>query len=191
MASQRLCLCPLAASPPARLQRSRRAAGSAVRAAAKGRGFGSAADDVQQPPVSGAGGYWNGLKISLAELAAKPKSRHPVLLAGDRSAMLWLAGDRLYCTAATGTAFQYPLVDAELLTLAGSGTAAVRCTLDGCVYALDTGAVVEWCPREESSFSLRNFLSAAKAKETPVPLPVYATRISPFGEIEAFFPVSQ
>jgi len=49
--------------------------------------------------------------------------------------------------------------------------------------------VVEWCPREEASFSLRNLLATGKSREAPVPLPVYATRTAASGEIEAYFPV--
>lgn len=124
--------------------------------------------------------------MSLQELQAK--GRLPVILAGNRSVMAWLVDDRVYVTSANGTAFQYPLVDAELFKAEG-GKAAVRCGLDGCEYELETGAVIRWCPQEDSPLSLRNLFGGLKRASPPVALPVYPTRVSEAGNVEVFLSV--
>jgi nitrite reductase/ring-hydroxylating ferredoxin subunit len=134
------------------------------------------------PPAPEAG-FWNSLKVNKAQLAEKP--RFPIILANGKSVMLWLVGDKVFCTAANGTALEYPLVDAELFTV--DGRPAVRSKLDGSEYDLETGAVLKWCPKEDAAISLRNLLTAAKANAPAVPLPVYQTRVGWNGDIEALF----
>jgi len=115
----------LTVAPPPCSRRCRPSA--AARAAAGGKGFGTAPPAGAPPPAPRGQGYWNGMKISRDELAAKPNLRHPVILAGGRTALLWLVDGALYCTSASGTALGFPLVDAELLKLTGSNVPAVRC----------------------------------------------------------------
>ena len=127
-------------------------------------------------------GFWNSLKVTAAELEAKP--RMPIILANGTSVMLWRVGGSVFCTSATGTALAFPLVDAVLF-LTPEGRHGVRSPLDGTEYDLETGAVLTWCPPEDTVLSIRNFLTRAKRAETPVPLPVYRTRTGADGTIEA------
>lgn len=131
-------------------------------------------------------GYWNALRKSAAAVEATPKQRLPLIL-GSRSVMLWWAGGRVYCTAAASPPWSFPLVDAQLSVV--DGRPAVRSTLDGSLFDLQSGEALEWCPREEAAFSFRNLLSAAKAKEPKQRLPIYALRQALSGDLEVFFPV--
>lgn len=129
-------------------------------------------------------GFWSSLKVTKKDLEAKP--RLPLILANGKSVLLWLVGDRIFCTAATGTALEFPLVDAVMF-LSPQGKHSIRSPLDGTEYDLESGTVLTWCPPEETVFSVRNFLAASKRSAPPVPLPVFKTRIAPSGEIEALF----
>jgi len=82
--------------------------------------------------------------------------------------MLWLVDGAVYCTDATSTAFSFPLIDAELTQRDGSP--AVVVPLDGTTYDLATGAVLEWCPKNNP---IRSVLSVLKSRTEPVALPVF------------------
>ncbi len=153
-----------------------------------GKGSAQTPAPVPAPAPAAADGYWNDLKLTLADLQAKP--RQPLILANGKSVIVWLVDGAVFCTAAAGTAFEYPLVDAVLFTSA-DGKPAVRCTLDGCEYDLASGAVLAWCPKEEAPISMRNLFAGLKQNATPVPLPVYKTRVNAAGGVEALFPVAK
>jgi hypothetical protein len=114
-----------------------------------------------------------------------------LILANGLALMLFQVNGTTYCTAANGTAFQYPLIDAEVLppVAGGSGSPVVRSTLDGTTYELATGKVLEWCPKEEAALSLRNLLAGLKAATAPVDLAVFATRVAAGGALEVLIPV--
>ena len=123
-----------------------------------------------------------------ARAQAKPKT--PLILANGTALMLWLVGEQVYCSAANGTAYQYPLIDAEVTASAAGATGpVVRSTLDGTLYELATGRVLEWCPTGDSPLSLRNLLAGLKQAAAPVDLAVYATRVSAAGAVEVLIPV--
>ena len=105
--------------------------------------------------------------------------------------MLWLLDGKVYASAANGTAYQYPLVDAEVVTPAPAGAAGpvVRSALDGTSYELATGRVLEWCPKEDAPLSFRNLLAGLKQAATPVDLPVYKTRVAASGAVEVLITV--
>ena len=61
-----------------------------------------------------------------------------------------------------------------------SGNPFIQSPLDGTIYSLTTGEVLEWCPRDNP---LRMVLGALKAKENPKPLPTYPVRVDNEGGI--------
>ena len=124
--------------------------------------------------------------------ASQTKPRVPVILANGLQLLLWKLEGELFCTAVNSTAFQYPLLDADVVepVPAGATGPVVRSKLDGTTYQLRDGKVLEWCPKEESALSLRNLFAGLKTNAPPVPLPVYAMRTTKAGELEVFIPVS-
>lgn len=98
--------------------------------------------------------------------------------AEGKALVLIRSGEKLFCTDAKSTAFQFPLVDAKVLEV--EGRPALECPLDGTVYDLETGRVIEWCP---SNNVLRSFLGKLKEKEKPVNLKVYSVSLGEDGEI--------
>lgn len=116
----------------------------------------------------------------------------PVILANGLQLLLWRLEGELFCTAVNSTAFQYPLLDAEVVQPVPAGATApvVRVKLDGTTYQLRDGKVLDWCPKEDSPLSLRNVFAGLKTNTPPVPLPVYAVRATNAGVIEVFIPVA-
>lgn len=81
-------------------------------------------------------------------------------------------GDRVFCSDAYSTAFKFPLHDGTLLsTKAGP---AVEVPLDGTTYALETGRVLSWCPKNNP---VRAVLGALKDKSEPVDLKVFPAEV--------------
>ena len=87
--------------------------------------------------------------------------------------LLWKLDGELFCSSVNSTAFQYPLLDADIVepVPAGAKGPVVRSKLDGTTYQLRDGKVLEWCPKEDSPLSLRNFFAGLKTNAPPVPLP--------------------
>ena len=56
--------------------------------------------------------------------------------------------------------------------------------LDGTEYDLATGEVITWCPQNNM---MRKFLGGLKKAATPVPLPVYPTKINDDGDVFTYF----
>ena len=56
----------------------------------------------------------------------------------------------------------------------------IETPLDGTTYNLETGEVIEWCPKNNF---LRNILGAMKEKEKPIPLKVYPVVLASDGSI--------
>ena len=127
-----------------------------------------------------------------APAASQAKQRVPVILANGLQLLVWCMDGELFCTAVNSTAFQYPLLDAEVVEPVPAGATApvVRSKLDGTTYQLRDGKVLEWCPKEDSPLSLRNVFAGLKANTAPVPLPVYAVRTTAAGAVEVFIPVA-
>ena len=92
------------------------------------------------------------------------------------------AGGMIFITACNSTAYQYPLIDGEIFE--GALGAAIRTPLDGTSYDLATGQVLEWCPQDNL---MRKFLGTLKKTETPVPLPVYPTKVDDKGDVYTYF----
>ena len=73
--------------------------------------------------------------------------------------------------------FSDQLIDGEIKRTE-DGVVSIETPLDGTTYDLTTGAVLEWCPKNNL---LRNFLGGLKEKEKPVPLRVYPVVIGADG----------
>ena len=85
---------------------------------------------------------------------------------------------RVFCSEASSTAFQFPMSDAELGERGGRPTATVP--LECTSYYLDTGEVAEWCP---GGNLFQNFFASLKRSSDPLPLKVFAVKIEEDGEI--------
>ncbi|KAK9843710.1 hypothetical protein WJX81_003262 [Elliptochloris bilobata] len=119
---------------------------------------------------------------TLSDFPAGGRPTLPVILKDKSAIVLYRVDDDVYCSDANSTAFKFPLVDAKLLER--NGGPAVEVPLDGTVYDLDTGRVLEWCPKNNP---IRLLLGSLKSKSEPEPLKVYPTRISEDGTIYARF----
>lgn len=104
-----------------------------------------------------------------ADFDAKP-IKALVLANGNFCLVKW--EDQIFCVDCNSTAYQYPLVDAELFF--GPAGPAIRSPLDGTEYDLTTGDVLVWCPKNNP---VRAALGTLKAAADPVPLPTYAVKV--------------
>ena len=116
---------------------------------------------------------------NIADVAEKPIKA--LILANGNFCMV-RAGSMIFITACNSTAYQYPLIDGEIFE--GSLGAAIRTPLDGTSYDLATGQVLEWCPQDNL---MRKFLGTLKKTESPVPLPVYPTKVDDKGDVYTYF----
>lgn len=97
---------------------------------------------------------------------------------GRNAVVLVRSGEEFFCTDAKSTAYQFPLVDANLVEV--EGKPAIECPLDGTVYDLRTGKVLEWCPKNNV---IRAFLGKLKEKDKPIKLQTYPLSVGEEGEI--------
>jgi nitrite reductase/ring-hydroxylating ferredoxin subunit len=126
------------------------------------------------------GGNEKWIKVgNVNELEEKPIKA--LLLANGNFCMVKY-GTMVFITACNSTAYQYPLIDGELFE--GPSGAAIRSPLDGTSYDLATGDVIEWCPQDNM---MRKFLGGLKKAVTPIPLPVYPTKIDKDGDVFTYF----
>ena len=116
---------------------------------------------------------------NVSELEEKPIKA--LVLANGNFCMVKY-GSMVFITACNSTAYQYPLIDGELFE--GPSGAAIRVPLDGTEYDLTTGDVITWCPQNNM---MRKFLGGLKKAATPVPLPVYPTKINDDGDVFTYF----
>ena len=89
---------------------------------------------------------------------------------GDRGYTLLNVDGELHCIEANSTAWGYPTIDVKVLRDRGSAGLAVEVPLDGTVYDLVTGEVLEWCPSDGGDGMgglLRKGLAVLKKDETP------------------------
>ncbi|KAK9812068.1 hypothetical protein WJX73_002835 [Symbiochloris irregularis] len=86
--------------------------------------------------------------------------------------MLYKSGDSYFCSAPNSTAYQFPLSDARV-HLRG-GKPAIEVPFDGTVYDLQSGKVLEWCPKNNP---LRFVLGSLKAKATQEDLQVFPAEV--------------
>jgi nitrite reductase/ring-hydroxylating ferredoxin subunit len=106
------------------------------------------------------------------------KTTKPLILASGKAIMLYRLGDKVFCSDANSTAYQYPLTDAKVSE--DSKGVYVEVPLDGTVYNLQTGAVITWCPKDTP---VRSVLGTLKGTAQPQPLPVYPVHIPKDGSI--------
>jgi hypothetical protein len=84
----------------------------------------------------------------------------------------------MYCSTAMSTAYEFPLVDATVTS--GDRGPEIEVPLDGTKYLLETGEVLQWCPKNNP---MRAILGALKTAQKPVPLPVYDCVLTDTDEI--------
>jgi nitrite reductase/ring-hydroxylating ferredoxin subunit len=92
--------------------------------------------------------------------------------------IVWLIAGELFCSDANSTAFQFPLVDGKISSRAGGP--AVEVPLDGTVYDLGTGEVLEWVPKNTP---IRAVLNTLKSSAKPESLRVYPVQKDESGRI--------
>ncbi|GMH36917.1 hypothetical protein BSKO_04790 [Bryopsis sp. KO-2023] len=113
---------------------------------------------------------------NLGEFADKPTKT--VSLTTGKTVVVYKAGDEVFCSDVNGTAYEFPLVDANVIE--GPSGPAIECPFDGTTYDLATGAVIEWCPRNNP---LRSFLGMVKSKVEPQDLGVHEAIASADGGV--------
>lgn len=133
----------------------------------------------QKPVADDLGPGWFKL-TTVEEMEASPKPIKPIILA-DGSAVIFIKYEAQYfCTDALSTAYKFPLVDSKLIQK--KGIPAIEVPLDGTVYELATGKVLDWCPKNTP---VRALLGTLKAKEQPERLKTYETAITESGNLYA------
>ena len=113
--------------------------GNAIYAMAKAddgkpRGFGSASGSAGSGRLGGtgdttktaAGSFWTKLDVTVEELKGLAKPLKPIIMANKTEVIVWLVGNTIYCTAAAGSAYSFPLLDADIFE------GALHCTLLTC-----------------------------------------------------------
>lgn len=130
--------------------------------AGKGFGLGTGTQKAQKVPK----GY-----VQVAEIADFEDRK--AVTASGKELMLFKVDDAIFCTDALSTAYKFPLVDAKI-QVSDSGP-VIEVPLDGTKYDLKSGAVVEWCPKNNW---FRNVLGGLKENEKPIPLKVYPVIIT-------------
>ena len=135
------------------------------------------------------------------------KQAKPVILANNQAVIVWLIDGAVYCTDANSTAFQFPLVDGKIssrrsrcssldatmgrsllstalatgfICCTGASGPTVEVPLDGTVYDLATGEVLEWVPKNNP---IRAVLNTLKSSAKPEPLKVYPVEKDDSGRI--------
>mmetsp|Transcript_7162 Transcript_7162/g.26334 ORF Transcript_7162/g.26334 Transcript_7162/m.26334 type:complete len:201 (-) Transcript_7162:112-714(-) len=93
--------------------------------------------------------------------------------------MVFRVDDKLYCTDAQSTAYQYPLTDAKISNSGPDGP-TIKVPLDGTVYKLESGEVLEWCPADNP---LRGVLGMLKKDQPRVDLRTYKVELTERGTI--------
>ncbi|KAK9865964.1 hypothetical protein WJX84_008882 [Apatococcus fuscideae] len=103
----------------------------------------------------------------------------PLFLDDGTAIMLYRALDgNVYCTNANSTAFQFPLTNAKVMQRGGKN--AIESSLDGTVYDLESGKVLEWCPKNSL---LRQLTGALKGNQPSVDIKTYRTQVDNDGAI--------
>ncbi|KAK9822950.1 hypothetical protein WJX74_008206 [Apatococcus lobatus] len=116
-----------------------------------------------------------------ARLSDFPADRptKPLFLDDGTAIMLYRAVDgNVYCTNANSTAFQFPLTNARIMQREGKNV--IESALDGTVYDLESGKVLEWCPRNNL---LRQLTGALKGNQPSVDIKTYPTMVDDNGVV--------
>lgn len=96
--------------------------------------------------------------------------------------MLYNVNGEVYCSDANSTAFKFPLTHAKIVK--GESGPAVEVPLDGTIYDLETGKVLEWCPKNNL---IRKVLGSIKSNQNPKKLKVYPAQVDGDGNISVKF----
>lgn len=127
-----------------------------------------------------------GIACRLEQAPAENAKRHFPFFFGDRGYTLLNVDGELYCCEANSPGWGYPTVDAVVLRGRGKEGLAIEIPLDGSVYDLATGEVLEWMPNDKGSGMqgmLRKGLNSLKKDETPSPIGVYDVQVLEDGNV--------
>ncbi|KAL0043970.1 hypothetical protein WJX82_009949 [Trebouxia sp. C0006] len=105
-----------------------------------------------------------------------------VVLKDKSVVMLYNVDGDVYCSDANSTAFKFPLTHAKIVK--GETGPAVEVPLDGTIYDLETGKVLEWCPKNNL---IRKVLGSIKSNQNPKKLKVYPAQVDDDGNISVKF----
>ena len=152
------------------LKRQRQATTTTRMSGAKGFGYGSGTQKVQSIP--------KGFE-KVEDLSTMETRSSKAVVVGTLNMILFNVEGQIYCTEANSTAYKYPLIDGKI-TKNETGQLVIETPLDGTTYDLETGSVIEWCPKNNL---IRNFLGGLKEKEKPIPLKVFPVLIDSDGAI--------
>jgi len=145
--------------------------GGVAASASRGFGTGTGTQKAQKVPE----GY-----KKVADVSALEGRQSKAVELGTLSLILFSFEGEIYCTEANSTAYKFPLIDAPITKDEATQDLVIETPLDGTTYNLKTGAVIEWCPKNNF---LRNFLGGLKEKEAPVALKTYPVVIGTDGAI--------
>lgn len=125
-------------------------------------------------------GLWNDILDDVEDFFNKAqRDVKAITLAAGRTLVLYKHQGIVYCSDVNSTAYQFPMADAKIL--ARERGPAVEVPLEGTIYDLKTGKVLEWCPKTDNA--VRNFFATLKRTQTPTPLPVFPTQVTPSGKL--------
>lgn len=117
--------------------------------------------------------------IEIADVSLfSSKQVKPVILAAGKAVMLYQHNNKVYCSDANSTAFEYPLTDAKIVDTPEG--AVIEVPLDGTQYFLETGKVKLWCPKDSA---MRKFLGTLKQVVDPIDLKMYPVITTDDGKI--------
>lgn len=105
-----------------------------------------------------------------------------VVLKDKSVVMLYNIDGDVYCSDANSTAFKFPLTHAKIVK--GEAGPAVEVPLDGTIYDLETGKVLDWCPQNNI---VRKILGSIKSTQQPKKLKVYPAQVDGDGNISVRF----
>lgn len=158
---------------PSQLERELAAIATDTPGARKGAASSSSKQKAGGPP--GFPEDWVDLRTTVNDFTVGKQTK-PLILANGKSIMLYKHDNKVWCSDAASTAYQYPLTDAKVWS--DKGQTLVEVPLDGTIYNLSTGAVVTWCPKDNP---VRSLLGTLKSSVQPTPLPVYPVHITQEG----------
>mmetsp|Transcript_14546 Transcript_14546/g.31674 ORF Transcript_14546/g.31674 Transcript_14546/m.31674 type:complete len:214 (-) Transcript_14546:888-1529(-) len=108
----------------------------------------------------------------ISELFAK-KAVKVVDVGSGVAVVVYQHKEKVYCSEAMSTAYQFPLVDAKILENA-RGEPLIESPLDGTQYRLADGKVEVWCP---GTNPLRKLLGTLKKDVKPIDLEMYPVKV--------------
>lgn len=139
-------------------------------------------DSSKKASAAGPEGFGWIRACTLEELRAK-NGKFPVVMSGTNGFLVVQTPDQknIFATDVFSTAYKYPLVDgvvSERVNEFGIKRWAIETPLDGTSYSLESGAVIEWCPKNNPARALLGML-----KKDIIPIPLLTHQVQVVGDI--------